>query len=159
MEFVEEEFVAFVKEYIALIEGAADLWGGALLSRVSVLLPHIYALGMTIPDLEPETEFPISYVGPEVPATLLEKLEKYDSYYETLDPVTGKDVVVGSLSDDLADIYEGLKGPLDAYREDRQKDALWQWRFNLRGRCGDQLVNALRAVHRIVNDHLDPGHI
>ncbi|MFC1853929.1 DUF5063 domain-containing protein [candidate division CSSED10-310 bacterium] len=157
-DFDERDFVSTVREYIALIEGASDLRAYDILAQSAILLPKIYAAGMTIQESEPETEEPRTYDGPSVMGTLLDKFGKYDEYFEIFDPTEDKDRVVRSLADDFADIYTNLKGPLDAYDQNQCSDALWQWRFNLRTHCGDHLVDALRALHRLVNDHMDSDY-
>ncbi len=149
MTFKESDFLLKVRGYVALIEGAADLRAYDILVQAAILLPGIYALGMTIPNVNPKTEEPVAYDGPSVMGILLDKFGKYDAYFEIFDPTEDKDRVVGSLSDDLADIYSNLKGPLDAYARGQRSDALWQCRFNIYEPIAET-ISLMRCVSSIV---------
>ncbi len=73
----------------------------------------------------------------------------YDMYYEVFDPFVEDELVIGSLTDDLGDIYVDLAEGLDYHRLGRHADALWSWRLSFDTHWGDHLVDALRALRRI----------
>ena len=92
---------------------------------------------------------------------IMRVLGKYDSYFEVFDPAFDTDAIQTMLSDDLSDIYTNLKRPLIKYEsgeEPNQRIAIWEWKFNIQTHCGDHLVDALRPIHRLVYDHLDPEY-
>jgi hypothetical protein len=154
-----EQFVASVKEYIALIEGLSQSRPHNFLSRCARVLPQIYSLGQSLPDVDIPDEENKNFID-EIPSpmSLIGKLlGKHDFYMEVFDPVYDKDTVMASLSDDLADIYLDLKRPLLKFEtkdNNSQNIALWEWKFNIQGHCGDHIVDALRPIHRLVFDHL-----
>jgi hypothetical protein len=129
----------------------------------SRLLPRIYAAGIELPDPEltpddvelnpDQLESPMSAIG--------QSLGKYDQYAEVFDPVFDREFLLTHLSDDLADIYSDLLVPLrwwDRGDDAARTQALWQWKFNITGHCGDHLVDALRPIHRLVFNHMDPNY-
>lgn len=152
------QLINLVREYIALIDNIGRYSAHQLLKECARLLPLIYSYGITLPDVEPTdegSEFNITSPMGEI----VDLLGSYDVYSEVFDPVTDKDAIASSLSDDLADIYQDLKGPLLNYDEGHQSNAIWQWRFNICGHCGNHIVDALRPIHRLVNDHMGPDYI
>ncbi len=153
-----KSFVNNVIEFINLIEGIEKLSAYELLFQSAIILPNVYSLGMMLPDVDPSTDESERYRGTSMMDPILEKIGNYDSYLEIVDPVYENEIVVGSLSDDLADIYADLKGPMISYESGREFDAIWQWKFNIKTHCGDHLVDSLRVIHRLVNDHMDPGY-
>ena len=151
-------FVKSVNEFISLIEDIDKIRAYELLFRSAVILPSVYSLVMILADVDPSTDEPEIYDGASMMGIILEKIGKYDNYSEIFDPIFENEMVVGSLSDDLADIYADLKGPMISFESGRENDAIWQWKFNVKTHCGDHLVDSLRVIHRLVNDHLDPDY-
>jgi hypothetical protein len=157
-----EQFVELVRRYIALIDGLPGPTAREFLLECAILLPQIYSLSHQLPDvdlpesdsLEPETariEAPMGKV--------MRLLGKYDLYSEVFDPVFDTDAIKSTLSDDLSDIYSDLKGPLMKYvsgGEANQRVAIWEWKFNMQIHWGHHVVGALRPIHSLVYDHLDP---
>lgn len=76
-------------------------------------------------------------------------LDAVDFYYEVFDPFIRDELVVGSLSDDLGDIYEDLREGIDLLDSGHACDAIWHWRFHYDNHWGDHAVDALRALHRL----------
>lgn len=59
-----------------------------------------------------------------------------------------EEVSLGSLADDLADIWRDLRAGLDALEGGSQwQDVAWEWRFGLQTHWGRHAVEALRALH------------
>ncbi len=90
-------------------------------------------------------------LGPvEAPVARLAALLPGDLYHTVLNPwgLPGDaSLGIGSLADDLADLYAELAGPLRAWDERRVGDAVWAWRLAMRGHAGDHLIGALGAIH------------
>lgn len=150
-----ESFIITIKEYVDLVEKSPQFSVQDFLIKCAKLLPQIYSLGQELPEVELPDEESDEIVIEEVvsPRERLGKLlGKYDYYTEVFDPVFDQDTVKASLSDDLADIYLDLKRPLIKYEirnDDFKNIAIWEWKFNIQGHCGDHLVDALRPIHRL----------
>ena len=54
---------------------------------------------------------------------------------------------IGSLVDDIADIYRDVVGGLVEYEDGRRARAVWEWRFNFDHHWGEHAVNAIRVLH------------
>lgn len=78
------------------------------------------------------------------------ELGDLDFYYEVFDPFIRDELVIGSLSDDLADIYVDLREGIDLLEQGHLGGALWAWRLLYETHWGDHAVDALRALHRMV---------
>ncbi|HEY6556594.1 MAG TPA: DUF5063 domain-containing protein [Polyangiaceae bacterium] len=145
-----DDFAPLAREFVDLLDGAADMRPHELLLACARLLPRIYTAGLSLPDVEPDDT-----IAPRsVPAPTLPSFGKFDVYSEIYDPYVHDEPVMGSLTDDLSDIYSDLAAPLREFEAGRVANATWSWRFNLMGHCGDHLVDALRAIHRAVHDHM-----
>ena len=73
-----------------------------------------------------------------------------DDYYWTVEPSIEKEPVelVGSLADDLADIYADVKPGLDLVAAGGStSSAAREWRFSFWSHWGTHAVEALRVVH------------
>lgn len=82
----------------------------------------------------------------------------FDLYGEVFDPTAfpPEEPVIGSLADDLADIYRDVVTGLRAYRQGRRDEAVWEWSFGMRTHWGGHATGAIRALHAwITQDH--PG--
>lgn len=148
-----DDFVALVREYVALVDRANAGSAYAFLRSCASVLPRIYATGLDLPDssptgdeTEPVIESPLRRLG--------DLLGRYDTYSEVFDPYIDEPPVSVSLADDLADVYLELARPLRVFDNGRVADATWDWAFAIRGHCGDHLVDALRAIHRALNSHM-----
>jgi hypothetical protein len=147
-----EKFIVVVKEYLALIDGAAGYTAHALLRQCAILLPEIYSLGLQLPDVEPK-HIGVHRTRLESPMkTLTDLLGDYNRYKEVYDPLCDVDLIEPTLSDDLADIFLDLQSPWEDFQRGNKEDAIWSWRFSIRGHCGDHIVDSLRVIHRLVHD-------
>jgi hypothetical protein len=153
-----DEFSVLVREYKALVEGAGQLTAHGFLYSCARALPRIYAAGIDLPDLEPrDIDVPPSVESPMRHLRAL--LGPYDNYFEIFDPYEEQEAVRGLISDDLAGIYLDLVNPLRDFEAGRIGDAVWTWKVNVRGHCGDHIVDAMRAIHRLVHNHLPPDYV
>jgi hypothetical protein len=55
--------------------------------------------------------------------------------------------VVGSIADDVADIYGDVVGGLVEYEASRTAQAVWEWKFQLRSHWGRHATDAMYALH------------
>jgi hypothetical protein len=152
-----ERFVEESRKYCKLIEECENIPNDKFVYECLYSLSILYNLGIQLPDIEPATEGVFTATLESKMAELIDKLKERDPYAHVFDPYEDKEVCMTSLSDDLADIYSDIKEPLILYDKNEkgnQQDAIWQWRFNIHGHCGDHIVSALTALHRI---HVDYG--
>ena len=72
-----------------------------------------------------------------------------DHYGDVFDPTATppEGAVVGSISDDLADIYRDVVTGLRAYRRGDRAGAVWEWSFGLHSHWGAHATGAIRALH------------
>lgn len=80
-----------------------------------------------------------------------------DEYAEIFDPLTlpPEPPVVGSLADDIADIYQDVVTGLRAYQAGQKATALWEWGFGFQSHWGAHATDAMRALHWWMTTH---GH-
>ena len=157
-----EPFVELVRKYLALIDGLPGLTAHQFLAECAILLPQLYSSAQQLPDMELPDDDPLEgkegSIEPPM-GNIMNLLGKYDFYSEVFDPIVDQQGIRASLSDDLSDIYTDLKRPLQKYdsgEEPNQRIAVWEWKFHLKIHWGHHLVDALRPIHSLVHDHLDP---
>ena len=76
-----------------------------------------------------------------------------DFYWEAIDPSeTPAELGVGSLSDDIGDIYKDVVGGLVEFQAGRRAEAQWEWSFNLEHHWGAHATSAMRALHWWLSD-------
>jgi hypothetical protein len=73
----------------------------------------------------------------------------FDLYGEVFDtvPMPPEQPVVGSLTDDITDIYRDVISGLREYEAGRRASAGWEWSFGLRQHWGAHAMGAIRALH------------
>jgi len=145
---IPAEFLVAVREFLKLLESHVVLHPREFLVTCARHLSTIYAHGLLLPAVEPETS-DVEASSPPCPP-LHHRLGRWDVYFAVFDPLEMSEPVAASLVDDLSDIYCDLTPPLRALEEGRVADAIWAWRFSLQGHAGDHLVSALRTIHQIL---------
>jgi len=73
----------------------------------------------------------------------------FSAYARVFDPFTlpPEEPVVGTISDDIADIYGDVVGGLLEYEAGRTAQALWEWAFQLQEHWGRHATDAMYALH------------
>jgi hypothetical protein len=73
----------------------------------------------------------------------------FDFYSTVLNPMVVPDaeVGIGSLADDLADIYRDVATGLREYERGEVSKAIWEWSFGLHSHWGEHACGAIRALH------------
>jgi len=154
-----EYFVTLVRDYVALIENASASMAFEFTRRCAVILPKVYAAALDLPDLEVSDNFDIERSVASPMAEICRLFGRYDCYHEFYDPYEEAEAVMGSLGDDLADIYLDLANPLRAYDQGHVAEAIWEWKFSMQQHFGDHLVDAMRALHRLVHHRMPPDYV
>lgn len=153
-------FAALAESYCQLVEsgqvGSPDFLGG-----VRKILLETYAAAVALP---PVTDAPHE-VRPEKKSIREQRRAIFgrlrlelpiDVYRCIFNPLQlEQEPVVGSLADDLADIWGDLKPGLQALRElpaELQPDVWWEWKFAFESHWGRHAMDALRVLHEAGTD-------
>ena len=87
---------------------------------------------------------------------------KHDLFHDVFDPTSAQDheVIGGSLSDGLSDIHGDIVPGLRAWSVNRDEGLarliVYDWRESLRWHWGRHATEALRALHFLVEDVIEP---
>ncbi|TKG95499.1 DUF5063 domain-containing protein [Puteibacter caeruleilacunae] len=161
------EFVTIANEYCNFIEQIDSYTRKDFIFKLQKFFPLLYLKASLVPKiddlLEDATE---KFVTEEdynfLHNKLLTKLGEHDAYQEIFEEyaVDTEDSISASISENIVDIYQDLKDFILAYRIgtlEVMNDALYECQQNFEQYWGQRLVNALRAVHRLVfgNVNLD----
>lgn len=120
------------------------------LSQVLVMGARLGAVEDVVPPERFEAD-----PGPDVEidplrANLANIFEGLDEYADVADPVLDPQPVVGSLSNDVADIASALAHGLSHYEAGRPLEALWWWQFSYLSDWGERAAAALRVVQTLL---------
>jgi len=161
------EFVTVANEYCNSIESASDFPLTQNLQKLQKLLPLLYIKASVLPKVESKLEESLEKYVTELDYNVLHQkwlqlLNENDSFYEVFDPGIqfGNETVTASVSENLLDIYQGLKDFITSYsigNEEVMHDALADCLFQFEQSWGQQLVNVLRAIHMLVYGEIDLG--
>jgi hypothetical protein len=93
----------------------------------------------------------------ELRARLVDLLSDIDGFTEVFDPYSDPpELLLASLSDDLADIASSVAHGLRHHRAGRADEALWWWQFSYVSSWGAEASGVLRALQSVVaHDRLD----
>ena len=173
------EFVTVANEYCTSVEQVSKLPAVANLQKMQKLLPLLYLKATLLPFSERILDEDLEKYVSEFDYNLLQQkwidqLGEYDSFYEVFDPSLqfGSEPVTSGISENLLDIYQDLKNFVITYslgNEEVMNDALVECTEHFTQFWGQQVVNVLRAVHKLVyseidfeknnrNDEVQPGH-
>lgn len=137
-------FAALARRYCAFIDTMHSLAPTRRVVDAIPFLADLVASAVGLPQGVDVTEAEVERANaPRV------DLGTFDYYYEVFDPFIRDELVIGSLADDLADIYVDLREGIDLLEAGHPNDAVWQRRFDYENHWGDHAVDALRALHRL----------
>ena len=117
-------------------------------------ITRLYSAGLALPF--PETgesdKEPFEVTESEWQAVFKRSAILQLDYYSTCEPNLDikPEYMVGSLSDDIADIYRDVGTGLRMYRAGHLKEAGWEWSFLFRAHWGTHAADAIRVLHRHV---------
>jgi len=153
------DFISLCNEYCQLLDKAEKLPLHELLDKICESLMSVYKKTFLITrfktryESEPQ-KFLVEKQYNKVRQTLLNLLDKRDSYMEILDPnrLASQNIFQASLSEDLADIYQDFYDFVQWYSLgtfESVNDSLIECLANFEKYWGIKLLNALRAIHVI----------
>jgi len=111
-------------------------------------LTEMYALSLGLPEVEPEK----NNVMKRQPTKVSNLFGKKDVYWEIANPFEPEEPVCGTLSEDLASIYDDLRHGSDLLIRGHLNEALWHWRFSFRNHWSYHAVDALRVLNQLAMD-------
>lgn len=160
------EFVTVALEYCSFVEAVETYSLFDFVDKATKLLPLLYLKASLLPNISPDDETELAYAITEdryetLRVRIAESLGVYDSYLETFHPdMQYSDVpVVAYISENLADIYQDTGNFVSIYRQGDEpfmREAIAQCRDNFNTYWGQQLLNALKALHAVrYNDNED----
>jgi len=143
------------ERYAAVIDAADGKTAEPAFAELAFVLPALYRAAVQLPRVAATTAaLPDSArLTHEQWTAILRRLETVfgvDDGYWTVVPFgeEKRDPLVGSLADDLADIYRDVRTGADLYEAgDLQDEIIWEWRFSFWSHWGWHAVDALRIVH------------
>ena len=178
----ESAFADLARRYCAEIDAATSTPRGEFLRRIHMLLPALYSAALALPGTEhpapDEQDVTFDEAAEDAASraqaerevrdrrthaewtalylTLAEAIgEPGNHYSEMFDPYGAVDAEpsMGSLADDLADIYGDLSDGLAKWDRGERARASWTWRFNFIIHWGEHVTGALRALHALADQH------
>jgi uncharacterized protein DUF5063 len=154
-----DEFHRLAQRYCRLVTDHRAIPPKRLLANLHQLIPALYASGLRLPTSTTAGD------GKHRKLThrewfqlfrgLRARLGNRDSYREVFDGYDRKDrdVVRGSLADDLADIFRDLSNGLQCWRAGDRKNAIREWRFGVDYHWGEHATSAMRALYWLRHDY------
>ncbi|MBE0640102.1 MAG: DUF5063 domain-containing protein [Bacteroidales bacterium] len=149
------EFLAVAHKYCVFIEDIHKYTLDEVRDYLHKALPLLYVRGSVLPEL-PEEEYEMNekFVTEEqwqiVFNELREKFGNNDEYWFVENDNPHNDLVKGSLSDNLSDLYQDMKDFVILYQKpmrDAKVAAVWEIRQLFKAHWGFRVVNALKVLH------------
>mgnify|MGYP001812118837 CR=1 FL=1 len=146
-------FAGRAEHFTDLVEEREHFESDEDLRSLAIAIAEVYAASLELPeaDLADVSVDEGDGIDPKPPSGIA--VRPTDHYWEVFDPLAPEpdDPTVGSLSDDVADIYRDLMEGLEHYRLGRVEEAVWTWRFQREIHWGNHAVDALRALQRLLD--------
>ena len=152
-------FLVEVRRYCRLIEQDEDdsqgnSWKFARNCLISIV--KLYSAALLLPIIVPKTADILDEIHNDnwqlQRERLVQRLSR-DYYWQVFEPLEQKqpEVLVGSLSDDLTDIWRDVKeGLLEFDKSDASlDDVIWHWRSSFETHWGQHAVGAIAALNAL----------
>jgi hypothetical protein len=142
-------FINTAEAFCTHIEGAAGCGRTSFVRVCFVLISRLLSEVVELPEVEGklDTHNVSDERYNEIAGLLKGKFEEDDYYTMMFDPYEiAAEPVVGSVSDDLSEIWRGVKNGLEALNHGNMEDAIMQWRFSFADHWGDQATQVLRPL-------------
>jgi hypothetical protein len=141
-----EDFAARATAFIEFVNRAGALAPADRLRETRAQLLDLYAAAASLAHVETDDDGDID--APTAPVPPKVDFGEHDEYWEVFDPYVEAEPLVGSLSDNIADVYADLSRGLVLWMTGRHAAAVWEWQFGFESHWGDHAIDALRALHR-----------
>lgn len=134
----------------------------ALAARTALLrISSLYTAALQLPS-------PYTYAGDGQPCPDVDRLSDdecaklsafqaipFDMYGEVFNPllVPPDEPVIGSIADDITDVYRDVVTGLRAYQTGNRAGAIWEWGFHFHHHWGKHATGAIKAIHAWLVDN------
>lgn len=154
------DFGRLAELYCSLLESNDETGrasGTQFLQACHDLLAELYAAAQRLPDVRPtsaDASDPVASVGPDLERRLAERLPT-NLYWSVLDTDMSRvpKIGVGSLVDDLMDVYADLRPTIsDSQLGPVSDDTVWTWRFGWKTHWGEHALDAIRVIKLLLDD-------
>ncbi|HEY3805528.1 MAG TPA: DUF5063 domain-containing protein [Kofleriaceae bacterium] len=132
-----EAFVARAREFVDFVARASTLSPSERLSTARSRLLDLYTAAVSLPadfaervDADDTVTPPAQWPG----------FGSHDWYWEVFDPYIEAPLVMGSLSDDVLDVYRDIQRGLAQWDAGHRRAATWEWRY-----CAHSIARAKRT--------------
>lgn len=167
-------FAERAREFCAVVDRGVAEEDARFPSQLHRVLAQLYTAGLDLPstdilwDLDEEVTEEVGNEPADQPnlndpdpdrlsaaglralhGSLAQRFGASNYYREIFDPYEApeEEAVTASLADDVADIYQDIRGGLVKWERGESGEALWGWRFHLEVHWGEHATGALRALH------------
>lgn len=151
------EFTAVANEYCVFLEDIKEYKGLQILRFLQRLLPLLYSKTLALPAFESlldddQEKFVTEADWQKIHDSLIVKFGEANDFLEVFDEKIefSETAVSGSISENIADIYQDLKDYLISYsigNLEIMNESLWSCLESFNLFWGQKLVNTLRAIH------------
>ena len=158
------EFLSIAQKYCLFIEEIDRHEKNEIFDAMHKALPLLYVKGSLLPEVYVE-DFSINekYVTAEHWQDIFNELRRKfgndDEYWFIENDNPLNDLVKGSISDNLTDIYQDMKDFVILYQKpirDAKKIAVWEIKELFRAHWGVRAVNLLKVIHyKLYNEKID----
>jgi Domain of unknown function (DUF5063) len=154
---VKDQIAAFLAEarrYCVVMEGDAPDNSWAFAQECLIRVLRLYERVLLLPNLEPATTHALDLICHETWQAQRERIStklSRDYYWDVFEPFDPEkpEPTVGSISDDLADIWRDIKAGLaaiDSGKTTSISDAVWHWRFSFETHWAQHAAGAIVAL-------------
>ncbi len=153
------EFVTVALEYCNFIETAGNTNILEFVDKATKLLPLLYLKASLLPEIESDEETELELTVTEdlydsIRSRLANLLGERDSYLETFheDMKYSDTPIAAFISENLADVYQDTGNFIALFRQGNEavmQEAIALCRTNFQEYWGQQLLNALKALHAV----------
>ena len=153
------EFVTVALEYCTLAETAKQYSILEFTDKITKMLPLLYLKASLLPPVKTDEDMIPEFTVTEdmyeaVRNRIADLLGEKDTYLETFHPdMQYSDAPIAAfISENLADVYQDAGNFVSLFRqgnEDVMQEAIALCRTNFREYWGQQLLNALKALHAV----------
>jgi hypothetical protein len=155
-----DSFEDLARRYCKLLEDETPIGASIFARECLILLLRLYDGAMRLPDTAAgEEDAPrISHETWKLMFdSISARMPGHDCYWTVFEPLDSSppSPVVGSLAEDVADIWRDLKSGLlliDHGGPNSRNSAVWEWRFNFESHWGRHAVEAITVLHALSVD-------
>jgi hypothetical protein len=160
-----KDFILISKQFCLLIDSRDTHTETEILQKAYRLLPQLCLCAMNLPEANRSSDyhgdFPHSNWA-KIYESLQSKFQHSYDCYTDIDPYN-KDAksLLGSLSDDLSDIYRDISPGLNDWTKSSnslKRGIIWEWKFSYEIHWGNHATSAFRAIHFLLFSQIEDSN-